>query len=351
MSSRYQNGFIADTFVRPPINIKIYFKEKIKIDKIILNSKVNSQVSNGFIISSSIDTIHPTVDEKINFRQICKNINENNKTCFNYEFHRRSQTTTETSDANVNLQCFTTSYISYLNFVSAVNISIIRTQNGSCPCLRSIKILGSLSYRTENFEIVPKTKEIVELKNRDDEIPIEFLDELTHELMRLPILLPSGHKIDKTSLDRYLNEQKQANDDFYNGVDPFTRVAFSAHYKPIVEDRLKGKIDQFLLDGSTSKKRKLDDIIDDHDGIRGGDRVTIEKQFVNKQFKKDIDLQLISCVCCLNRNNLNLYEICLCKHIYCRHCVLKLKDLCFICKKQFKTSDVVSLKCSNDKIN
>ena len=49
-----QNGFVVDSFVRGSVNIQINFNTEIKLHSIILNSKVNSQVSNGFIISRDL---------------------------------------------------------------------------------------------------------------------------------------------------------------------------------------------------------------------------------------------------------------------------------------------------------
>ena len=36
----------------------------------------------------------------------------------------------------------------------------------------------------------------------DEETPAEFLDAITHSLMLLPMTLPSGHTVDRTTVDR-----------------------------------------------------------------------------------------------------------------------------------------------------
>ena len=181
------------------------------------------------------------------------------------------------------------------------------------------------------------------------------MDELTHDLMKLPIRLPSGHAIDKTSLDKYLNQQKLTNENsFYSGVDPFTQIQFSAMYKPIIDDRLKAKIDQFLLNNKISnneivnKKRKYVDeqlltspIIQDANVL-----VSLTKENFKKQIKLDNDSA--SCMCCLNKTRLNLYKIISCQHMFCKDCVINIKNFCIICKGSFKSSDVVNLMLSKD---
>ena len=39
-------------------------------------------------------------------------------------------------------------------------------------------------------------------KDGDDETPAEFLDAITHSLMLLPMTLPSGHTVDRSTVDR-----------------------------------------------------------------------------------------------------------------------------------------------------
>ncbi len=59
-----------------------------------------------------------------------------------------------------------------------------------------------------------------------EEIPEQFLDELTFELMVLPVLLPSGHCVDQSSVDRLAH-----NDALYGRAptDPFTGLQLALH--------------------------------------------------------------------------------------------------------------------------
>lgn len=76
------------------------------------------------------------------------------------------------------------------------------------------------------------------------EIPEDFLDPLTCEVMTVPLLLPSGHSIDAHTLDRFA-----ANEAIWGRTasDPFTGVPFKAGLKPIPNVPLKARIDRFLL--------------------------------------------------------------------------------------------------------
>ena len=66
--SSEENGFVVDTFVKPPVSIEIVFRQPINIEKIIIDAKVNTKISNYFSIYTSIDS----KEEKSNFRQIAK---------------------------------------------------------------------------------------------------------------------------------------------------------------------------------------------------------------------------------------------------------------------------------------
>lgn len=75
-------------------------------------------------------------------------------------------------------------------------------------------------------------------------IPDDLLDSLTYEIMSLPMILPSGKIIDKSSLDRHAqNEESWGR----TPSDPFTGVPFTSQHKPILNVVLKSQIDRFLL--------------------------------------------------------------------------------------------------------
>ncbi|TSY41762.1 RING finger protein 37 [Bagarius yarrelli] len=75
-------------------------------------------------------------------------------------------------------------------------------------------------------------------------IPEEFLDPLTRELMVLPMILPSGIVVDKSTLEKY---EKQEASWGRLPNDPFTGVTFTNDSKPLPNPHLKCRIDSLLL--------------------------------------------------------------------------------------------------------
>ncbi|KAM3611024.1 uncharacterized protein V6R79_012637 [Siganus canaliculatus] len=80
-------------------------------------------------------------------------------------------------------------------------------------------------------------------------IPEEFLDPITQELMMLPMLLPSGMSVDRTTLEEH---QKREATWGRPPNDPFTGVPFTSTSQPLPNPHLKSRIDHFLLQSSLS---------------------------------------------------------------------------------------------------
>ena len=75
------------------------------------------------------------------------------------------------------------------------------------------------------------------------DIPEEFLDELTFEIMSIPMLLPSGHSIDVFTLDRFSDVEATYG---RQPSDPFTGLVFTSTRQPVLNKPLKMRIDRFL---------------------------------------------------------------------------------------------------------
>ena len=75
----------------------------------------------------------------------------------------------------------------------------------------------------------------------------EFLDVITSELMSLPMTLPSGHCVDRSTVERHAREEQR-----WGRVpsDPFTGVTFGSDLAPVFNAPLKARIDRFLLRSS-----------------------------------------------------------------------------------------------------
>ncbi|XP_056274693.1 RING finger protein 37 isoform X2 [Pseudoliparis swirei] len=75
-------------------------------------------------------------------------------------------------------------------------------------------------------------------------IPEEFLDQITQEVMLLPMLLPSGVSVDSSTLEEH---QKREATWGRPPNDPFTGVPFTSTSQPLPNPQLKSRIDHFVL--------------------------------------------------------------------------------------------------------
>ncbi|KAL6032740.1 hypothetical protein STEG23_016178 [Scotinomys teguina] len=82
-----------------------------------------------------------------------------------------------------------------------------------------------------------------------NDVPEEFLDPITLEIMPCPMLLPSGKVIDQSTL-----EKCNLSEATWGRVpsDPFTGLAFTPQSHPLPHPSLKARIDRFLLQHSVS---------------------------------------------------------------------------------------------------
>lgn len=71
--------------------------------------------------------------------------------------------------------------------------------------------------------------------------PLEFFDAITNDLMKNPYTLPSGKHIDETCLYKLQVSQN----DRSASCDPFTRLPWTEQNKPVLNIKLKQRIDQF----------------------------------------------------------------------------------------------------------
>ena len=161
-----------------------------------------------------------------------------------------------------------------------MKISLKGTSRGSSCTLKYLQIWGNFSasspIRTRLEQLFrpapapPPTTTAAAPSPTPPEIPSDFLDALTYDLMLIPMLLPSGYLIDRQTLEKCVAEdQRWAR----APRDPFTLTPFTETTQPVVAQQLKLRIDQFLserndrpefrrhgrvLDPSNSKRRKYD---------------------------------------------------------------------------------------------
>ncbi|XP_068461358.1 RING finger protein 37 [Clinocottus analis] len=82
-------------------------------------------------------------------------------------------------------------------------------------------------------------------------IPEDFLDQITQEVMLLPMLLPSGVSVDSSTLEEH---QKREATWGRPPNDPFTGVPFTSTSQPLPNPQLKSRIDHFVLQKGLLRK-------------------------------------------------------------------------------------------------
>lgn len=165
-----------------------------------------------------------------------------------------------------------------LNHCRFLSIKITQTQGAGIPVIASLKVIAkphSLDHikqpkltikepNSTNVEQTVSSREPDEQFEESDDltlhsdIPKEFLDPLTCNVMSLPLILPSGYVVDQTSLDRHIEMEKSWG---RNASDPFTGVLLTHANQPIINHKLKERIDKYALlnditVGRTSGRRK-----------------------------------------------------------------------------------------------
>lgn len=129
------------------------------------------------------------------------------------------------------------------------------------PSTSSSSELMSNSPSTSSTPVENQKNEPTKLSTTSKELPPEFLDPLTCEIMSLPIILPSGYTIDQGTLDRHIKSEMSWG---RKASDPFTGMLLTETKNPIINHVLKERIDHFTLikdiplGKTTGKKRKFE---------------------------------------------------------------------------------------------
>ena len=232
--------------------------------------------------------------------------------------------------------------------------------------------------------------------NSQEDIPQEFIDPITYSLMTVPMLLPSGNSIDRTTLEKYTAEEAKYG---RSASDPFTGIVFHGSKQPIPNTSLKSRIDEFLLHNSSKinlnigvttgtknstitamnnlshlkqSKRKYSEVSESPKRRRLNDRLANEsvqigtndcriskKQCHEKELESSLNLSLYKTLpqlpvdrnisakpeCGKCKTSTNLYKL-TCRHSYCKLCldkIIKSDKRCNICRLIVNHKDVVKL--------
>ncbi|CAF2644660.1 unnamed protein product [Rotaria sp. Silwood2] len=300
------NGFLIDPLQRPPIDIYIRFPFNIDIKHIYLSPSIGHHRST--LIEISVN--HQIIDEKtswlinsmnksnilnveqISFHRIVQILNEDEITQrIEIYDHDNEQSTNNTRKYR---------FSSYLHLIncSTIKITIKRAWRLSSCALKYLQIWAILSNSIPN-ELKIKLQQIISPHSHElssssstndknssqssstkiNDIPSEFLDSLTYDLMLIPMLLPSGNLIDRTTLEKCINEDIR-----WCRVprDPFTLEAFTEITQPVVAQQLKIRIDQYLSEHQNDPKyRNHRRLLDANQPIRDKNLFSYKRKFID----------------------------------------------------------------------
>jgi len=281
-----RNGFLAERFVKPPVTVTFQFFCAVDISRIILNTVVGAQKSISFEILTRASTGKDPSNRPDNneFERIARaSVGRSNmsRVCFkNRTYRARGVQNEEQSEHNYEemtlSQDLHSSNWQFVGNVSHLSVRITQTSGGCVCCLGSVEIWGhvartcsSVVHQQFNKLIsehnlankIHRTSETAKRPNKHKpkhnssetpsliiregvEVPTDFIDPITCDIMVLPILLPSGHTVDQTTLDKHIAAEAIWG---RPPSDPFTGVTFREGNKPSLTPHLKARIDNFLL--------------------------------------------------------------------------------------------------------
>ena len=277
--------------------------------------------------------------------------------------------------------------------VNTFKISIFGTKNGRAPVLKFIEIWGIPSSsnspseinqlyklyngvrRKEQKECLLQTKlEVNKNYIESFEIPEDFLDVITCEIINIPMVLPSGNVVDILTIEKCKNNEEKLG---RLPSDPFTGLIYTSNNQPRFNAALKARIDEFKLKNSHEMEiknsgRTTGRLVTKRATTSVDHRNSYTKNECTKKVKMDIastgtsiDSLINSfyptmtkysqvqkntddtnnCTKCKTSNSSALYVIKYCGHYMCKPCILELKDEknCFKCRRSFSSQEVFKI--------
>jgi U-box domain len=269
-----------------------------------------------------------------------------------------------------------------LKGIDEVQIVIQDTRLRRAPVIKKVEVWGFPSARNSPSDVdlihrlwnPTKPKEVLKIPAINSpeisfNIPDEFNDAITQDLLVMPFVLPSGNVIDETTLEKHKRHEES-----YGRLpsDPFTGLVYTPDTQPKFDSALKVRLDEFKMrnsheieikqsgrtlgkkhedpvpsssgynatNGHISKKIKLSESSSDLDTL-------INEIYKNNQVSiftkpKDTRIEENRWKCC-QENSLNFYRITSCNHVFCKTCLIKLKEVCRNCEKSFESKNVIKI--------
>lgn len=300
--TKRSRGFRSEYFIKPPVYVTVSFPFNVEICRINidLTAGLGQHVTGLEVYTSASSSraswnitecpgpAEPPIPDKEAFTLVGKVLLKNqSQVVFSHRgFKARPpfgpMEATLPSPAIVTQELWNKGALS-LSFVTHLKICITHMTGGGIPCIRRLEVWGQPA-KTCSQEVIDSVllvaseslpQDLVlqapalpmesdcdaggQLEHQQDpsslqeltevirDVPEEFLDPITLEIMPCPMLLPSGKVIDQSTLEKCNRSEAT-----WGRVpsDPFTGVAFTPHSQPLPHPSLKARIDHFLLQHS-----------------------------------------------------------------------------------------------------
>ncbi|XP_040837677.1 RING finger protein 37 isoform X2 [Ochotona curzoniae] len=302
--TKRSHGFRTEYFIKPPVYVIVSFPFNVEICRINIDLTAGGgQSATGLEVytcasasraswstprGEALDLADPLVPDREAFTLVGKVLLKNqNQIVFSHRgFKARPPFSpvqvTLPSPAVVAQELWNKGALS-LSQVAHLKVCITHMTGGGVPCIKRLEVWGQpaktcsqelidsiLLAASESLpqDVAPHASalpmesdcepagqtqdqqapsSLQELAEVIQDVPEEFLDPITLEIMPCPMLLPSGKVIDQSTLEKCNRSEA-----VWGRVpsDPFTGVAFTPHSQPLPHPALKARIDHFLLQHS-----------------------------------------------------------------------------------------------------
>lgn len=270
-----QKGFLAESFIKPPVTLTFEFVCDVEINYLVIQSKVGAQKSAGLeIFTVAKLDIDSVVGQDTQLNSVASGIIRNEE--IGFVFYKHGYDIRKKMPASNFLM---RTFKSYRNLVTRVlTIKIFKTYGSSIPALQKVEVWGRPNSKCpkniidnvydcwkqqcsqtfqESVDAQMRLHNESNNKNKccdvycvDFKIPDEFMDPITCEIMVLPVILPCGKAVDKFTLEKHNENESHWG---RSPSDPFTGIQFSETNKPVIASDLKARIDKFLYDNNNEK--------------------------------------------------------------------------------------------------
>ena len=287
-----RKGFLSDHFVKPPVNVTVEFPCNIAIYKIVIDPVIGRQRSCDIKLFSGTKTVSKSWlygnedNTPLNSSGLLLNrigfisSTEPAPICFQNSYFRE-RGLWKIDNIRDSLQCPIQSELmarkpGSLCNASHLNICVNRVKGSGTAAIKRLEVwgmpafnvptglqqllldvfkkavypdigrahVGKMEHNKRTEAVVVDKEEGDYVTENDVQIPEDYIDQITFEIMAVPMLLPCGKNIDQSTLERFVNTEASWG---RAPSDPFTGVLFSPGHQVVPNAALKARLDQFLL--------------------------------------------------------------------------------------------------------